>query len=73
VAFPVGITLVRRKDVGSVPWAWGINGCFSVISAVLATIIAVETGFTGVMLAAAGAYGLALLAHQLWLRKRATA
>ena len=73
VAFPVGITLVRRKDAGSVPWAWGINGCFSVISAVLATIIAVETGFAGVMLCAAGAYGLALLAYVVWLRRRSMA
>ena len=69
VAFPAGIGLVRRKDACSVPWAWGINGCFSVMSAVLATIIAVEAGFTGVMLSAAGAYGLALLAYLFWFRK----
>ena len=68
VAFPVGITLVRRRDAGSVPWAWGINGCFSVISAVLATIIAVEAGFAGVMLSAAGAYSFALLAYLLRFR-----
>lgn len=73
VAFPVGITLIRKKDAGSVPWAWGINGCFSVISAVLATIIAVEAGFTGVMLSAAGAYGLSLLAYLFWFRTSSAA
>ncbi|HPR51151.1 MAG TPA: spermidine synthase-like protein [Deltaproteobacteria bacterium] len=71
--FPAGIMLVRRKDAGSLPWAWGINGCFSVMSAVLATIIAVEAGFTGVMLSAAGAYGLALLAYLFWFRKPSVA
>jgi hypothetical protein len=29
-----------------IPWAWAINGCASVISAVLAALIAVQYGFT---------------------------
>lgn len=28
-----------------IPWAWGINGCLSVVSTVLATVIALELGF----------------------------
>ena len=48
---------------GQVPWAWGINGLFSVISVVLATIIAIELGFVWVMIFAAGAYGLSLVVN----------
>jgi L-cystine uptake protein TcyP (sodium:dicarboxylate symporter family) len=38
------------------PWAWGINGCASVLSAILAVLLAIEIGFNGVMLFAAALY-----------------
>ena len=57
--FPMGLQLVDKKQEQQVPWAWGINGCVSVISTSLATVIAVEFGFTAVLLLAAGAYLLA--------------
>ena len=59
--FPMGLQLVSKKQQHLVPWAWGINGCVSVISTSLATIIAVEAGFTAVMLLAAAAYLMASL------------
>ncbi len=59
--FPLGLRLLSLKNEIQVPWAWGINGVFSVISTVLATIIAIELGFVWVMIFAAGAYGLSLL------------
>ncbi len=62
VPFPAGISAVRKKEERLVAWAWGINGCFSVMSTVLATIVAAELGFAGVMVCAAAAYGLALVA-----------
>ena len=43
-----------------VPWAWGINGCLSVVSAAIATILAVEFGFSAVMIAAVSAYTVAM-------------
>ena len=58
--FPIGLSFVSLRDKNSVPWAWGINGCVSVISAVLAVIISVELGFTWVMVIASFAYLLAL-------------
>ncbi|NNG28133.1 MAG: hypothetical protein HKM87_11435, partial [Ignavibacteriaceae bacterium] len=62
--FPLGLRLLSERnesgDAGQVPWAWGINGLFSVISVVLATIIAIELGFIWVMILAATAYGLSL-------------
>lgn len=55
--FPLGLSARPDADI---PWAWGINGCLSVIGAPLATIVAVELGCTWVMTLAAVAYGLAL-------------
>ncbi|MEE9449046.1 MAG: hypothetical protein V3V72_03260, partial [Ignavibacteriaceae bacterium] len=61
--FPLGLRLLSERNEGQVPWAWGINGLFSVISVVLATIIAIELGFIWVMIFAAGAYSLSLLVN----------
>ncbi|MGA7878112.1 MAG: hypothetical protein WCA08_20805, partial [Desulfoferrobacter sp.] len=44
-----------------VPWAWGINGCASVISAVQATILAIHFGFNLVIALAGLFYALAAL------------
>jgi len=54
--FPLGIARVARESADFVPWAWGINGCASVISAILATILALHIGFTGVVVIAALLY-----------------
>ena len=59
--FPLGLRLLSERNESQVPWAWGINGLFSVISVVLATIIAIELGFVWVMIFATTAYGLSLL------------
>jgi len=61
--FPLGLRFLSEKNNNLIPWAWGINGCFSVISTVLATIIAVEAGFFLVMVLAGLAYTLALFAN----------
>lgn len=59
--FPLGLARVARTAPQLIPWAWGVNGCASVISAVLATLLAVQWGFSAVLLAAAALYGLAAL------------
>jgi len=41
-------------------WAWGINGCFSVIGAALVPILATSFGLTTVLAIAGGAYLLAI-------------
>ena len=61
--FPIGLKYLDRHNNGLIPWAWGVNGCFSVISTVLATIIAVEVGYFWVMILAGVAYGLSLVAN----------
>jgi len=57
--FPLGLKIVNHFKESNVPWAWGINGCVSVISTSLAVIIAVEMGFMAMLLFAALAYGIA--------------
>lgn len=64
--FPLGLSRITPELV---PWAWGVNGCASVISAVLATLIAVHWGFSAVLLAAVALYALAAL----WLPEQPTA
>ena len=57
--FPLGITRVGQRTPALIPWAWGINGCASVISAVLATLLAMHFGFTVVVMSAVLLYGVA--------------
>lgn len=54
--FPLGLARVSEHMPALVPWAWGVNGCFSVISAVLAAILAIHFGFTVVVGIAAVLY-----------------
>jgi hypothetical protein len=57
--FPLGLSHVSAAAPALVPWAWGINGCASVLSAVLASLLALHVGFTGVIVLALGLYGVA--------------
>jgi hypothetical protein len=57
--FPLG--LARTGSGGLLPWAWGLNGAFSVVATPLANLIAREAGFSRVLLCAALLYVLALM------------
>ncbi len=59
--FPVALKIISESNNNIVPWAWGINGCFSVIASPLAILLAVEAGYACVMLNAILAYCLALI------------
>jgi spermidine synthase len=61
VPFPSGIRLAGRVAPGLVPWAWGVNGCASVLSSILAVMLAISQGFSRVLLAGGAAYALALI------------
>lgn len=60
--FPLGLERLAGHSKSQAAWAWGINGCVSVVSAGLAAIVAVEFGFSTVMLVAGMAYGVAAAA-----------
>jgi spermidine synthase len=59
--FPQGLAVAHRRAPGLLPWIWAVNGCASVVSAVLAPMVAISLGFQAVMLIGAGAYLGALL------------
>lgn len=59
IPFPGGLRLVAQESPGLIPWLWAVNGCASVISAVLAAMVALTWGFSVVLWSAALAYGLA--------------
>jgi hypothetical protein len=57
--FPLALTGVGMEAPELIPWAWAVNGCASVIAAVLATLLAVLSGFAAVVLTSLILYGLA--------------
>jgi spermidine synthase/MFS family permease len=57
--FPLGLAHVGTLRPDYIPWAWGINGCASVLSAVLATLLAIQFGFGAVIILAILLYLLA--------------
>jgi len=67
--FALGLDLLNRHHPQWIPWAWSINGCATVISAVAAPLIAMAIGYAGIIVLAlllySAAYGLVP-----WLRER---
>ncbi len=65
--FPLGLAWLASTAQDWIPWAWGINGCASVLSAILATVLAIHFGFSAVVLMAAVFY---LMAGALFLGQK---
>lgn len=57
--FPLGLGRVGRGPF--LPWAWALNGAFSVVATPAANLLALEAGFSVVLSAAALLYGVAAL------------
>ena len=57
--FPMGIRKLESFSSTTIPWAWCVNGCSSVLSSVLAIILALAWGFNVVLFCAIGSYLLA--------------
>jgi hypothetical protein len=57
--FPSGLSSLSVSREGLIPWAWGMNGAFSVTGAVIARLLSVSFGFLPVLLCALGLYVLA--------------
>lgn len=61
--FPLGLRALAAAELQSlIPWAWGINGCASVLSAIGATLLGIHFGFGAVLALAALLYLAAALA-----------
>ena len=53
---PLGLRRVAAHAPEALPWAWGINGCASVVGAVLAALLALHFGFGAVVLVSVWLY-----------------
>jgi spermidine synthase len=60
VPFPKGIEIIGRLAPDLIPWAWGINGCTSVLASILSAMLAISFGFSRVLVGGSVAYLVAL-------------
>jgi hypothetical protein len=66
--FPVGIRLIARESTDLIPWAWAMNGCFSVLGIFGTRIIALFLGFSRALVL--GLFAYALVSVCVWLHSR---
>jgi hypothetical protein len=59
--FPTGLKEIGLKAASLVPWAWGMNGIFSVLGSTLVVLVSMFSSFTVSLIGAALLYGLAAL------------
>jgi hypothetical protein len=59
--FALGLSALEKKNTSLIPWAWALNGAFSVIATPLANILAVSSGFSRLL------WGGLLLYVVVWL------
>jgi spermidine synthase len=71
IGFPRGLASLGAARPSRLPLAWGVNGFTSVVSAILAPMIALSWGFEAVFGCAALAYAVALTAARSGPRNRA--
>ena len=64
IPFPSGLSRLTENREGLIPWAWGINGFFSVIGASATVLIAIEWGFKSVVLTALALYILSAVIYR---------
>jgi hypothetical protein len=63
MGFPMPVAMTTLARLGKdhmFLWAWGINGCFSVIGAAIVPIVATSFGLNAVLVIAGGAYLVAI-------------
>jgi hypothetical protein len=59
--FPLGLSRLPRES-SLIPWAWALNGAFSVVATPLANLFAIAAGYRLLVLLSLCLYGLAYLA-----------
>ncbi len=45
MCFPLGILAVRKQPQGTIAWAWGMNGLFTVIGGIVSVLLSINYGF----------------------------
>ena len=59
VPFAYGIRLANARNPAIVPWAWAVNGCFSVVGSILTVIVSMTAGFAATLMLAVLIYAAA--------------
>jgi SAM-dependent methyltransferase len=54
--FPNGLDTLQKNKPHLLPWAWGMNGGLSVAGSALARVLAVSSGFSGLLALGIGVY-----------------
>ena len=49
IPFPSGIRMISYRSPRLIPWAWGVNGFFTVIGSVMALMLSMMIGFQAVL------------------------
>jgi len=68
IPFPTGLKILSERNESMIPWAWAINGCFSVLAPVLAVMLSIVIGFKMVLWLGALTYFMAFLNLKRFLR-----
>ena len=61
IPFPTGLNELTKRKPELVPWAWGINGAFSVTGTALAQLVSISLGFSTVLIGVIILYLVAFL------------
>ncbi len=65
--FPTGLRQLGQRAPGLVPWAWGMNGVFSVLGSVVVILVSMISSFTVALACGAACYaGAAMVSGALW-------
>jgi SAM-dependent methyltransferase len=59
--FPTGLRIVADEAPSFVPWAWGVNGFFTVVGSIAASMLGMTIGFTAVLAISGMCYLVSLL------------
>ncbi len=68
IPFPTGLKILSEENKSLIPWAWAINGCFSVLSPILTVMLAMAIGFKMVLWLGALAYAMAFVTLRSFLK-----
>lgn len=62
MGFPLGICMARQRSEDLVPWAWGVNGAFSVFGTTISLVLALNFGLQATLLTGVACYAACALA-----------
>jgi hypothetical protein len=61
IPLPKGMAQLEGRAASLIPWAWGVNGAVSVVTSILAALLALSSGFSTVLALGAACYAGALV------------